>query len=176
MKTFEIETRRLRLRPFHESDVEDLHRLWVEPDVRRYLWDDLVVPRERVAAIIAESVSSFERTGSGLWAALLKREAGLVGFGGYWLFHEPARLQLLYGIAPTLWGQGLATELAEALIRYGFEVLSFDRIEASTDALNTASARVLEKVGMSFEKREDTGGLDTLYYSISLGARITTAS
>lgn len=166
MNPFEIETKRLFLRPFVTSDIDELHQLWIDPEVRKYLWDDLIVPREKVAAIIAESISSFQRSRSGLWAVLLQRESRLVGFGGYWFFHEPPRLQLLYGIAPSHWRQGLATEVAEALIRYGFEVLSFDRIEASTDAANRASIRVMERAGMSYEKREYTGGLDTIYYSI----------
>jgi RimJ/RimL family protein N-acetyltransferase len=53
------------------------------------------------------------------------------------------------------------------MLRYGFEKLSFQRIEASTDAANEASSRVMEKVRMSFWKRETTNGLDTIYYAIS---------
>ena len=94
-------------------------------------------------------------------------EEALIGFCGFWFFHEPPRLELLYGIAPAYWNRGLATEAARAMMRYGFEELSFERIEASTDAANLASSKVMERAGMSFWKREPTNGLDTVYYAIS---------
>ncbi|MDQ3803633.1 MAG: GNAT family N-acetyltransferase [Acidobacteriota bacterium] len=162
-----FETERLRLRPLTPDDTDELHRLWTEPGVRRYLWDGEVIARARVRAMIEASVASFEARGFGLWAVLPRAAEALVGFCGFWFFHEPPRLELLYGIAPACWNRGLATEAAVAMLRYGFEELSFERIEASTDAANAASARVLERAGMSFWKRETTNGLDTVYYSVS---------
>ncbi len=53
------------------------------------------------------------------------------------------------------------------MLSYGFNELSFERIEASTDAANVASSKVMERVGMSFWKREMTNGLDTVYFAIS---------
>jgi ribosomal-protein-alanine N-acetyltransferase len=167
MSFIQLETARLWLRPFTLNDVDDLHQLWTDPDVRRYLWDDEVISRERAAAIIDESTDSFEKNSYGLWGVFPRENVALVGFGGFWSFHHPLRLQLLYGIAPEFWNRGLATEVALVLIRYGFEQLSFDRIEASTDAGNEASIRVMEKAGMKFEKRTCMQGLDTVFYSIS---------
>ena len=68
------------------------------------------------------------------------------------------------------WNRGLATEAARALLRFGFEERGFPTIRASTDALNTASIRVLEKIGMRFHKRELSNGLDTVYYTIARNA------
>jgi RimJ/RimL family protein N-acetyltransferase len=53
------------------------------------------------------------------------------------------------------------------MIRHGFDALSFDRVEASTDAPNAASVSVMKRVGMAFWKRELTNGLDTIYYAIT---------
>jgi RimJ/RimL family protein N-acetyltransferase len=53
------------------------------------------------------------------------------------------------------------------VIGYGFRELKFERIEASMDAANLASTRIMEKVGMHFWKREPTNGLDTVYYALS---------
>ena len=53
------------------------------------------------------------------------------------------------------------------MIRYGFETLGFDEIIASADAPNEGSIRVMEKVGMKFQKRVLIDGLDTIYYVIS---------
>ena len=163
----EIETERLSLRPLAESDLDSLHQLWTEPGVRQYLWDDEVIPRERTKTIIQTSQRSFETNGYGLWSVLLRSEFAMIGFGGFWNFHDPPRLELLYGITASRWRQGFASEVARAMIRYGFEVLSFERIEASTDTANLMSTKVMEAVGMSFWKRELTNGLETIYYAIS---------
>ncbi len=74
-----IETARLRLRPFSLNDVDALHRLWTEPEVRRYLWDGEVIPRERVESLINTSIISFEDHGFGLWAVLRREEESLIG-------------------------------------------------------------------------------------------------
>jgi len=161
-----IETARLHLRPFTSADLDHLHRLWTDPDVRRYLFDGEIIPRGRVAEEIAGSLERFKTKGCGLWSAFPKGERDLIGFCGYRFFHQPPELQLLYGFAPTHWGHGLATEAARAMIRYGFEKLALTSVIASADAVNTSSLRVMEKAGMTFEKRAMIGGLDTVYYTL----------
>lgn len=167
MDPLQLETARLRLRPFTLSDVDDLHRLWTEAGVRKYLWDDELIPRHRVESIIEISISLFESSGFGLWAVLTRVDDELIGFCGFWHFHEPPKLELLYGISERYWKRGLVTEAATSMMRYGFEVLSFDRIEASTDAANHSSSQVMKRLGMSFWKRESNKSRDTVYYAIS---------
>ena len=162
-----IKTARLRLRPFTLEDVDDFHRLLIEPDVRKYLCDDQVLSREQAASFIDGSLASFETHGFGLWAVLPHQEDSLIGFCGYWFFYDPPELQLMYGIAPDHWGKGLATEVARVMIQYGFEEYSFDRIITNADAPNLASLRVMEKAGMTFEKRVCINGLDLVYYAIA---------
>lgn len=162
-----IETARLRLRPFTLDDVDDFHRLLIDPDVRKYLCDDKVLSREQAASFIDESLASFEANGFGLWAVLPREEDTLIGFCGFWFFYEPPELQLMYGLAPDRWGKGLATEIARVMIQYGFEEYSFDRIIASADAPNLASLRVMEKAGMTFEKQVCINGLELVYYAIA---------
>ena len=160
-----IETARLQMRPFALGDLDDLHRLFTDPGVRRYLLDDQVVGREWVEEEIAGSLGRFEMHDGGLWSVSLKGDGALAGFCGYRPFHDPPELQLLYGLAPTYWGRGLATEAARAMIRYGFEELGFTRIVASADAPNAASLRVMERAGLTFAKRVTVNGLDTVYYA-----------
>ncbi len=163
----QIETARLRLRPYTRNDLDALHRLWTDPDVRRYLFDDKILTREWVAAEIEHSLASFETRGFGQWAALLKGHDVLIGFCCYRFVHEPPELQLLYGLAPAYWGRGLAPEAAHAIIRFGFDERGFDEIIASADAPNEASVRVMEKAGMTFQKHVLLDGLDTIYYAIA---------
>lgn len=163
----EIETPRLRLRPVTVADLDSIHRLWTDPGVRRYLWDDEVITIDRAADAIETSRTMFEENGYGLWVVCPRGEETIIGFCGYWFFHDPPELELLYGVTTTEWNKALATEAARAMIRYGFEALSFNRIQASTDGANHASVRVMEKAGMIFDKRTLTNSLDTIYYSIT---------
>jgi ribosomal-protein-alanine N-acetyltransferase len=161
-----IRTRRLLLKPLTEAETDALHRLFTDPDVRRYLLDDTVIPRSQAVEFIQKSLHLFESTGYGLWGAYPPSGGALMGMGGFWHFHEPPQLELIYALHPSRWGRGLATELARALIRYGFEELGFERIQASTDTPNKASARVMEKAGMTFEERKTEAGRETVFYSI----------
>jgi ribosomal-protein-alanine N-acetyltransferase len=162
----DLRTARLHLRPLTPPDLGALHHLLTQPGVRRYLLDDEVIPRERAQFFIDTSIATFDAHGYGLWGATVEGDDALAGFCGFWQFHEPPQLELLYGLGDDHRGQGLATEMAVAMIRYGFDTLGFSRIEASTDAPNTASVAVMERAGMSFWKRELTNGLDTVYYAI----------
>lgn len=166
---FMITTERLRLRPVDASDVDEIHGLWTTQGVRRFLWDDEVITREQAQAVVDESAELFAQKGYGLWAVFPRDGQQMIGFCGYWFFHKPPQLELLYGLAEADWGKGLATEAATVMIRHGFEKLGFDRIVASTDAANLASIRVMQKSGMRFEKRESANGLDTIYYVIERG-------
>jgi ribosomal-protein-alanine N-acetyltransferase len=170
VRPHEIETARLRLRPLANADVDDLHALWSSPEVRRHLWDDEVIARQRTASLVRESLRLFAAHGHGLWGARLHDREELVGFGGFWYFHTPPKLELLYGIAPEHWNHGLATEIAQALVRYGFEELEFSEVWASTDAPNAASARVLEKAGLRVERQAVVDELETLFYCLPRSA------
>lgn len=72
-------------------------------------------------------------------------------------------------------GSGSATEAARRLVRCAFEDLGFAHIDASTDAANTASIRVLAKLGIPEIRREVVDGLDTRFFRLSLDARERTA-
>ena len=154
--------------------MDELHALWSLHEVRRYLWDNEVIDRQGIASLVAESLSLFAVHGYGLWGARLHdREElveELVGFGGYWYFHTPPKLELLYGIAPEHWNRGLATEIAQAVVRYGFQELEFSEVWASMDASNVASASVLETAALRFERRAVVDGLETHFYSLPRSA------
>ncbi len=73
----------------------------------------------------------------------------------------------MYGLWPAWWGRGLATEAAQAVLEYVFEVLGHPVVMAATDPPNVASIRVMERLGMVFDSRREMHGLDTLVYRLS---------
>jgi len=164
---YEIKTSRLLLRPITPEDVDELHRLWTNREVRRYIWDGVAISREEAAAIIGRSIDYFETNHYGLWAITISVEDCIIGFCGFWCFRDPPELELIYGLLPEYWGKGMATEAVRAIIRFGFDQLSLQWIVGSTDAVNAASCRVMERAGMRFADRAIAHGIDTIYYKVS---------
>src|SRR5262245_24423244 len=161
-----IETERLTLRPFAQLQATQLHTLWTQPDVRRYLWYDQLIPDARTAEILQRNDELFAREGFGLWSISERAAPGLCGFGGYWHFREPSELELILGLAAEYWHQGIATEAGLSLIEYGFEALGFSAIRGSCDAANQRSVSLMQRLGMEFEKRISVAGIDTVFYRI----------
>ncbi len=160
-----LETQRLSLRPYRPTDVAELHRLFAGAGFRRYLFDGEVMPVDWVEREISSTRESFRRRGWGQWAVRIRGGERIVGCCGLREFHEPPVLELFYGIEPSEWGNGYATEAAAAVLADAFERLGLERVRASVDRPNVASARVLEKLGMRAEHR--TGGAErTLFYVI----------
>jgi len=112
------------MRPFAMDDVDDLHRLWVDPGVRKFLWDDQVIPRETAIGIVESSIESFVNHGFGFWAICFKNDSELIGFGALRHFTEDggvtSEVEILYGVAPGHWGKGMATEAAGAVAALRF--------------------------------------------------------
>ena len=166
---FHLDTERLRLRPIQMADLDALHRQWTEPGVRRYLWDDEIIPRETVEAVIRSSLDSFAAKGYGFWMLLTKEGDELIGFCGLRAADEEEKIELLYGLSESWWGRGLAVEASQAVIDYGRAKCGLTRILAITDAPNRASVRVMEKLGMKFDKRALHHGLDSIFYVMTDG-------
>jgi [ribosomal protein S5]-alanine N-acetyltransferase len=174
-----LRTERLVLRPIAPTDVEALHRFWTDPGVRKYLWDNEIISHEQVREIIAESERCFAGIGCGLFAIeLVERGDDLVGFCGLRRMFlndasastpaaEADDVELLYGILPRYWGEGLVTEAAREVLRYGFDDCGLTRILGATDTPNQRSVRVMQRLGMIFEERRNHKGLDTVVYSVS---------
>jgi [ribosomal protein S5]-alanine N-acetyltransferase len=166
--SFELHTPRLYLRPIAPTDLAALHAMLTHPQVRRFLCDDRILPLEQVAEWIEESAKLFQTERFGLWGMFPRFDrVQFLGFCGFWYFHTPPELELAYALNFDYWGQGLATEAARAMLHYGFEQLKLDRIAASTDEPNTASRRVLEKLGMSLVRRSQPASSVLVHYAIS---------
>jgi len=158
------------MRPFTAGDVDELHCLWIDPGVRKFLWDNQVIPRETAIAVVESSVESFVNHGFGFWTIRFKNDPELIGFGGLRHFAEDGGLtsgvEILYGVGPEHWGKGIATEAAAAVLRYGFEERELAHIYAGADPPNATSFRVIEKLGMKFARKIVVNSADVIYYVI----------
>jgi [ribosomal protein S5]-alanine N-acetyltransferase len=163
-----LRTERLTLRPISLSDIDALHAFWIDPSVRRYLWDNEVIARETVVEIVDSSEHCFGEIGSGLFAIELQTVPDqIIGFCGLRRMEGTDDMELLYGMLPRYWGEGLVAEAAREVLRHGFEACSLPRIMGATNTPNQRSVRVMQRLGMVFEDRRQHKGLDTVVYSIT---------
>jgi len=160
-----IETDRLRLRLFRPEDLDPLASMFSDPEVMRYVADGKPAGRDVAEKALTSVIDHWRRLGFGRWAAEDKETRQFVGFGGLRsLFGMP---EVVYHFAPTHWGKGLATELARASLRYGFEEHRFERIVAIAKPENAASIRVMEKVGMHYEMQTSYYDIDVVQYALA---------
>lgn len=154
-----IETPRLLLRQFGLYDLDNLAALLSDEDVMRYVGDGKPVSREESDKALRSIIRHWADHGFGRWAVIDKETDSFAGFGG--LRSLMGTPEVVYHFAKDYWGRGLATELAIASLKYGFEEHQFDRIVAIAKPENLASIRVMEKAGMQYDMR-------TKYYDIEV--------
>lgn len=147
-----IQTERLTLRPFTLDDA---------PDVKQFVGDkDIASTTEHIPHPyedgMAEQWTQYtqERFESGLavnFAITHRQESYLIGAIELAINKEHERAELGYWIGKPYWNQGYCTEAAEAIVKYGFEVLGLYRIYSKHFSRNPASGRVMQKIGMKHE-------------------------
>jgi RimJ/RimL family protein N-acetyltransferase len=155
MRVF-LETERLVLRRFTKADVDNLFELDSDPDVMRFLTGGKPTPRDVIRdEILPRFLHYYERyAGFGHWAAIEKSTGEFLG----WFEFRPPQgsgpeeVELGYRLRKSAWGKGYATEGSRELIRKGFTELGVRRVVASTMAVNIASRRVMEKVGLTLAR------------------------
>ena len=159
-----IETQRLYLRTLTLDDLDDLFLILSDPEVIRYVGSGQPASREETRTALLSIINHWKLHGFGRWAVVDKESQRLIGFGGLRsLFGTP---EVVYHLAKWCWGKGLATEMAGAVLRYGFEEHPFDRIVAIAKPLNVASVRVMEKVGMKYVKHTSYYEIDVVEYEL----------
>jgi ribosomal-protein-alanine N-acetyltransferase len=162
---YEVETARLRLRMFTPDDLAALSLIFADPDVMEYLGrDGQPIPAEETALALTSIIRHWHTHGFGRWAVEDKAAGRLIGYAGIRSLEGQA--ELVYLLAKEYWGMGLATEVAVACLKYGFTEKRFPSILALTRPLNVRSRRVMEKIGMRFEKDANYFGIDVVQYVI----------
>ena len=145
--------------------------------MRRYLWDDEIIARELAQEIIASSLASFTQHGLGFWKLVRKDTGQPVGFCGLRHFENEVvgadAVEILYGLTAAEWGQGLAFEAACTVLQYAFTARGLLRVYAGADAPNTASFRVMERLGMWFDHQIQLNEQKTIYYVVTESAWLT---
>jgi RimJ/RimL family protein N-acetyltransferase len=161
-----LETPRLLLRHLLMDDLDALFALYNNEEVRRYFPEGRLTydeTREELEWFLNGHPSHPEL---GLWATIYRETGEFIGRCGLlpWTIDGHHEVEVAYLLDKKFWGQGLATEAAQALVQYGFEHLQLSRLICLIDRENEASIRVATKIGMAFEKEgKDEKGPFLLY-------------
>ena len=167
----ELRTERLLLRPFRSGDVEDVLVYASDPEWNRYLGLPEPYTRRMGEEFVARAILADPATNP-VWAIV---HEGRVSGGIDLRIRRPGLGEMGYSIAQPLWGRGLMTEAARAVIEHAFESMGLVRIQAYADSRNKGSWRVMEKVGMKREGVLHSNGairgesIDDVLYAIVRG-------
>jgi RimJ/RimL family protein N-acetyltransferase len=150
-------TERLTLRHWQESDRAPFARLNRDPRVMEFMPGVLT---EAESGGLADRIEEhFREHGFGLCAVEITGEQSFIGFIGLAMPSFNAEftpcVEIGWRLAPEYWGQGFATEGAREMVRYGFEVIGLESVVSLTVPGNIRSRRVMEKLGMTHESRDD---------------------
>jgi ribosomal-protein-alanine N-acetyltransferase len=143
-----LETPRLKLRPYCEADIPELLPLI---GAREIAATTLRIPHPYTEQDARDFLSQIRDDDEFRFAVILREAGRLCGGVGLRPTPQHQHAELGYWIGVPYWGNGYATEAARELLRYGFENLGFHRIFASHFKDNTASGRILKKLGMRYE-------------------------
>jgi RimJ/RimL family protein N-acetyltransferase len=152
-----IETHRLLLRRWRDDDREPFACMNADPIVMEHFPARLT--RDESDCLIENIEAHFERHGFGAWAAEVRDTRKFIGFIGLAVprFQAPFTpcVEIGWRLDAAHWGRGLATEGAQAVVRCAFDVLKLGEIVSFTIPANVRSRRVMEKLGMTRDPRDD---------------------
>jgi ribosomal-protein-alanine N-acetyltransferase len=155
------------MRPLRDDDAERLLGIWTDPRVARWIGEHT---REDVLVELSFHIAQQERAGWSLWALEERASGRFIGDCGL----QPLELtgpevELGYDLHPDVWGEGLATEAARAVVRYAFGRLALEHLVAVVKPEHAASRRVLEKTGLALVGERVAYGESLLMYEIWRG-------
>lgn len=162
-----LNTRRLALRPFSLQDTDALYNILCEPGILQYFPNPASPPIEKVRAQIEHQLDHWRRLNCGWWAVVIPHSDELLGWCGLQYLPETLETELGYLVKKSQWGKGYATETGKCSLEYGFKTLRVKSIVAIVHPENTASRRVIEKLGFHSARKAEYFGMECLRWEIN---------
>lgn len=165
MNVPQLETDRLLLREFRESDFREYAVMCADPEVMRYLGGK-TLNRMEAWRHMAFLIGHWELRGYGPWAVEEKKTRKFIGRLGFLNPEDWPGFEIGWTLARNTWGKGYATEAARRALQFGFKELDKDHIISLIHPDNAASIRVAERLGETLEGKTELLGHDVLIYGI----------
>src|SRR4051812_11344824 len=161
-----LETSRVYLRDWVPDDWKRFAILATDPRVMRYLGDGQPWSDERIRKFVDGGIDAAQTRGWILWPVICKQDSELIGICGFNSAYAP-EVEIGWWLRPEYWGKGLATEVAAAVMEYGWRTFGLQRLISVSHPENRASIRVMEKLGMTFDRRFVHNGNEVVAYAKS---------
>jgi len=153
----ELSTPRLTLRRWRPADLEPFAALNADPAVMEYFPHPLSRPQSD--DLVDSIEASFERHGFGPWALKVAASGEFIGFTGLAVpsfeAHFTPAVEVGWRLARPAWGQGYATEAAQAALAFGFDSVGLDEVVSLAVVGNRRSRAVMERLGMRRDPADD---------------------
>ena len=147
-----IVTDRLTIRPVRMTDAQDIYDYSRDPEVARHVLWDAHRSIHQTRAYIRYLLRQYRNAAPGTFVIALKDTGKVVGTIGFmWVQPENRSAEIGYSLSRAYWNRGIMSEALAAVLRFGFEKLNLNRIEAQYECDNPASGRVMQNAGMRFE-------------------------
>ena len=169
-----FETERLVLSTWQSSDWIALRPIATDEEVMRHITGGVPWSDERIQLFVNGQVQLFLERGFCRWKLLSKPAEEMIGFCGVGCWGEDLEPEIGWWLARPYWGRGLATEAARVALQDAFERAGLGRIISIARPANTASIRIMEKLGLAMECKFEKDGVPLVRYSIDRPASYTT--
>lgn len=161
-----LQTDRLLLRELNVNDSKSFYELNQNQNVIKYT-GDTSFENITEAENFLRNYNDYEMNGFGRWAVIEKSSGEFLGWCGLKYVKEIDETDIGFRFFEKYWNRGFATESAMTCLKYGFEKLNLKTVVGRAMAENTASIKVLEKIGMKYEKEFDFVKHKGLIYRIN---------
>jgi RimJ/RimL family protein N-acetyltransferase len=161
-----LETERLVLAEWQSGDWTELRPIATDPEVMRFITDGVPWSDEKIQSFVEGQVTQYRERGFCRWKLLEKPEGNMIGFCGVGTFRDYPDLEIGWWLARRRWGFGLATEAARTALQDVFERVILDHVISIARPANTASTRIMQKLGLQFERECENEGGPLVQYGI----------
>lgn len=160
-----VKTDRLIIRPWEKSDIEPYSKIVADPRVMQHIGAGKTLNYTDAEKYIHNCIKNYEEHGWSRFAVELKENNELIGFCGFSIYNN--ELDFGWRYAHSYWNKGYGTEAAKAVLHIGINGFKFPRIVCIVYPENLMSIRIIEKLGMTFEKEFNLKGKRVKQYVIS---------
>lgn len=149
------------------EDAEHFYQLNSDWEVMKYT-DDVAFKNVEEVRQLVINYPQYKKYGYGRWTVKLKETGKYLGWCGLKFNEDIEEVDIGFRLIRKHWNKGYSTEAAKASLEYGFNQHHIKRIIGRADKRNIASIRVLDKIGLQFEKYYDDDGVENVLYAIEV--------
>jgi ribosomal-protein-alanine N-acetyltransferase len=161
-----LESKRLIYKKFTSADLDRLIEMRVDDDVMKYLGGKKMQNPEALKHRLEYYISCYAKN-IGMHAIIWKETGQMIGWSGLQPLEGTDEIEVSYGMVKEFWGRGIGFEAALFWLEYGFKEIGPEKIVAVADKENVGSWKIMEKLGMEYQKSEIHYGMECAVYEIS---------